>query len=226
MAKLIKSIGHIKKRAFIWVGPINCGKDTQTDAHEELFGVPVFKTGPVLKDMAKRDPNNPTYEPIFKGGLVPDETVIWTAKKWILANTIHRDIHLNGCPRNVKQVGPIISFLIERGYGVYVIWFVTPIPVCLDFNLRPVRPGRELEDTPRNRATRMATYIWETTPAAIEMCDRFGICEENHNMLFVDNSSIRKDETAGLILQFMGLPFTGQSLFPDKNQRRPALAIN
>jgi adenylate kinase family enzyme len=134
---------------------------------------------------------------------------MWEAKKWIVKNTRQPMIHLNGMPRAVEQL-PILSFLAERGYKVKVIWFTTREDVCMN---RPSRPGREVEDSPENRALRMRVYDEDTLPMQ-DYLPKYGISESNGNLLLIDNSDLEIAETGRQIINFLGLPVSVYHLFP------------
>jgi adenylate kinase family enzyme len=202
-------IKHLPKTAYIYIGPPVCGKDSQTEPYEKHLGIPVFKTGPVLKKSVDRDPESTESKAIKKGNLASDGLTLWLAKIWILDHTIHKIIKLNGIPRNIKQMVVIVEFLRERGFNPKIIWFTTPLKVCVE---RPFRPDR-LEDTPENRAQRMSVFQRQTLPMFKEF-KRYGISEDSGNLLCIDNSEIQKQEVAKQIIGYFGLPYQVSQLFP------------
>lgn len=211
------SDSKLPKTAYLYLGPPVVGKDAQTDAFEVNLGIPVFKTGPVLKDIAARNPGGPEDEALKSRDLASDGTAVWAAKRWIYQNKAQRLIKLNGIPRTVGQM-KIINFLRERGFAPRVIWFTTPIEVCIN---RPLRPDRD-DETPASRARRMEIYLDKTHPIIAEL-ENYGISENRGNLLLIDNTHIQKHQVAEKIIQTFQLPFQVSQVFPQTE--RPAQLV-
>lgn len=206
-----KPHGIVPKVAVIYVGYPKSGKDTQTEPLEAL-GEKVLVTGRHLKSLAKKHPHDERYKPILVGELVNDPTTEWATKLWIYEMiTMHPDhtrLHLNGVPRRWGQMG-VITFLIERGYIIKVIWFTTPPSVC-DQRIRAGRFEDENPDIVQNRAR---VYAEETIPMRARF-NELGINIENGNLLEIDNTDLTREETAAQIIDFAGLPFKPHDMFP------------
>lgn len=205
----VPTIGK-RKRAVIWIGPPLCGKDTQTERYERL-GIPVMKMGPLLKAIAQSESADLVKTDISTGKLADDSIAIWEAKKWIMRHITAPVLHLNGVPRTVSQLS-IVKFLIEHGFDPIAVWFATTTETCL---ARPIRPDRELEDTPQNRKIRIAEYVLKTLPM-LPVLPEFGISTEKGNLVIVDNSKTEKHETGAIIANHLKLPdITPDLLFPE-----------
>lgn len=201
-----------QKVAYLYGGPPVVGKDAQTEACERL-GIPVLKMGPVLKEIAASEPGGLEDQAIKSGKLASDSLTIWTTKRWILKHNGHQIIKLNGVPRTVPQM-VVIDFLREHGFTPKFIWFTTPLEECL---ARPVRAGR-IEDLPEKRLERMEVYRRQTMPV-FDQFERYGISEENKNLLTIDNSLIQKHQVAEMIINFFKLPYQVFQLFPATDTR-------
>ncbi len=209
---------RLQKHAALWVARPLGGKDTQTDAHREL-GYPVYHSGDALGKFAAEHRHDAVGTARHNGDLASNDLALRLTKIWVIRNLGSPLIHLNGMPRSTDQLVLLIPFLIQRGFTPMVIWFTTPEEVCLQ---RPVRPGRELEDTLATRAKRMRTYEEKTAPMLAMMQQDFGIRPENGNLLLLDNTHLTKEQTAARILTFLGVSLMARNLFPSSEHSSEA----
>lgn len=191
-----------QKEAVLWIGRAQSGKDTHTKAWNENVGHPLFHCGDALDAHSKKERLESITHARNGGQLASTEIALRLAKLFTVKYLGDPVLHFNGIPRNLDQLRIMVPFLQRRGFVCKVIWFVTPEDVCM---ARPVRPGREAEDTPTTRAKRMKVYKDHTEPMRPVMHNDFGFRPESGNLLEIDNTYRSKDQTANIIIGFLGL---------------------
>lgn len=210
------SPAQARRIAFVFLGPVKVGKGTHAKAIAKTCNFPFFETGTEMKKLGAQTTNNPEYDIVRTATasrkLVPARYVMEAMRNWLSGLPRDTNVVLDAIPRNREQRDPFMKLMEELGYRVMIVWFTTPSEACY---ARPVREGREKEDTdPTLLQNAKEVYEQETLPLLDEFA-QFGICEAEGNLLKLDNSSLTQRQTAAHLIEFFDLECTPEDLFPE-----------
>jgi UMP-CMP kinase len=110
---------------------------------------------------------------IKNGQLVPNELIVEILITALIANP-SKNYLIDGFPREVNQA---IMFEQQVGECQQVLYFNTPLDVCIQRCLVRAQTSGRVDDTPEIIEKRLQTYINESAPV-IEMYKRFGKVSE------------------------------------------------
>lgn len=106
----------------IFIAPPAAGKGTYSDILKDKYNYEHISTGELLRNEMKNgtELGNKITDMMNSGSLVPDDMVLSVFENHIKSIGNERNIILDGVPRNLNQVEPILNILNNNGFKDYV----------------------------------------------------------------------------------------------------------
>src|SRR5574344_111107 len=110
----------------IFIAPPAAGKGTFSDMLAKKYGYEHISTGDLLRDAKnKNDALGQEISQLMSSGkLVPDKIVLELLENYIKKIDPSKRFILDGVPRNVSQIAPVLNIFKEMGIDDYVVIFL------------------------------------------------------------------------------------------------------